>query len=136
MDYKSAIAQAAKRGDKNPLFTGDFVTVNGLMLYEHNKVFNTLGLASSSKWGAAGTVDGAQALLLGAQAIGYAHIGQDTWTESDNTDYKNRIGMAYSCMIGMVKNVFDSIYDLDTNGNNTSQDFSILSYYTAAASGV
>lgn len=132
-DYKSAVGQAGKRGDSNPLFTGEFASPNGLILYEHNKVYNTLGLASGSKWGAAGTVDGAQALLLGAQALGYAHIGQDQWNESDQTDYQNRKGMAYSCMIGIIKAVFDSIYDLDASGENTAQDFSILSYYTAAA---
>lgn len=133
VDYKAAVAQGAKRGDDNPLFTGDFITINGLILYEHNKVYNTLGLGSGSKWGATGTVDGAQALLIGAQALGYAHIGEDQWNESDQTDYKNRVGVAYSFMCGIVKCVFDSIFDLDTNGNNTSQDFSILSYYTAAA---
>lgn len=132
-DYKAACGQAAKRGDKNPLFTGDFMTVNGLVLYEHNKINNTLGLSSGSKWGAAGTVDGAQALLVGAQALGYAHIGQDSWEESDMTDYKNRKGMSYGCMVGMIKIVFDSIYDPDANGDNTSQDFSILSLYTSAA---
>lgn len=132
-DYKAALGQAAKRGDSNPLFTGDFATVNGLILYEHNKVYNTLGLASGSKWGSGSTLDGAQALLVGAQSLGYAHIGQDSWEESDNTDYKNRKGMSYGCMVGMIKTVFDSIYDLDSNNDNTSQDFALLSYYTAAA---
>ncbi len=131
-DYKTAVGNAGVRGKDNPLFKGEAVTVGGLVLYEHNKVYNTLGLASGSKWGAASTVDGAQAMLIGAQALGYAHIGQDSWDESDNTDYKNRIGIAYGTMIGMIKNVFTSNYDLDANGARTSQDFSVLSYYTAA----
>lgn len=131
-DYKNAVANAGTRGKDNPLFKGEAASVGGLIIYEHNKVYNTLGLASGSKWGAAGTVDGAQAMLIGAQALGYAHIGQDKWDESDNKDYGNRQGVAYSCMIGIIKPVFTSNYDLDSNGARTSQDFSVLAYYTAA----
>lgn len=131
-DYKTIVAQAGTRGEKNPLFKGEAVQVGGLVIYEHNKVYTTQGLASGSKWGSGGTVEGAQALLIGAQGIGYAHIGADQWDESDNRDYGNRIGIAYSTMIGVVKNKFLSNYDLDSSGARTRQDFSILSYKTAA----
>lgn len=131
-DYKNIVSQAGTRGEKNPLFKGEAAQVGGLIIYEHQKIYNTLGLASGSKWGAASTVDGAQALLIGAQGIGYAHIGSDEWNESDNRDYGNRIGIAYSTMIGVVKNKFLSNYDLDASGLRTRQDFSIISYYTAA----
>lgn len=127
-DYKAIVSQASARGEKNELFTGMFAMVHGLMLYEHNKVYTTRDASSGSKWGATGTVDGAQALLLGAQAVGYARIGSARWDESDNTDYGNREGVSYSNMIGIRKAVFESIYDSDS-----SQDFSIISIYTAAA---
>ena len=91
-------------------------------------MFNTLGLASASKWGAGGLVDGAQALLLGAQALGFARIGEPNWNESDNQDYGNRQGVAYGRMIGLLKPQFRSIYD-----GNTAQDFSVLAVKTAAA---
>lgn len=129
-DYKTAAANAGKRGDMNNLFTGAFCNVDGLILYEHTKVYNTLGLSSGSKWGAAHTIDGAQALLMGAQALGFARIGDASWGESDSTDYQNRAGVSYGCMIGMVKSNFKSIYD-----SNASEDFSLISIYTAAASG-
>jgi N4-gp56 family major capsid protein len=130
-DYKGALARAEQRGKNNPLFTGAQVTVDGMMIYEHRKVYSTRGAASGSKWGAALTVDGAQALLIGAQAMAYAHIGSAEWAESDSTDYKNRQGIAYSCMVGMRKAIFKSIYDRDAAGNKTRQDFSVISIYTA-----
>lgn len=130
-DYKGALSRAEVRGKNNPLFTGAFCTIDGLMLYEHRKVYSTRGAVSGSKWGASGTVDGAQALLMGAQAIAYAHIGSDEWGESDNTDYKNRQGVAYGCMIGFRKAIFKSLYDRNTAGALTQQDFSVLSIYTS-----
>lgn len=130
-DYKGALARAEVRGKNNPLFTGAFTTVDGLMLYEHRKVYSTRGAASGSKWGAASTIDGAEALLMGAQALAYASIGSDEWAESDNTDYKNRQGVAYGCMIGFRKSIYKSIYDLNSSGNITQQDFSIIAIYTA-----
>lgn len=126
-DYKSITAQAHNRGDVNPLFTGAFIMIDGLILYEHNKVYETTGITSGSKWGSGGTVDGAQALLIGAQALGYAEIGDPMWAESDNRDYRNKQGVAYGQKIGMIKSKFKSIFD-----SNASEDFALISIYTAA----
>lgn len=131
-DYKTITAQADKRGRDNALFTGAFVCIDGLYLYEHNKVYCTLGATSGNKWGSGGTVDGAQALLMGAQALGWARIGEPEWGESDNTDYQNRQGISYGMMVGAVKAKFKSQEDLSA-GAPTTQDFSIISIYTAAA---
>jgi N4-gp56 family major capsid protein len=127
-DYKAIVSQGGNKGDMNPLFTGAIAYVDGLILYEHNKVYNTSGLGASSKWGSGGTVEGAQALLLGAQALGYAEIKDPEWNESDNQDYGNKQGLAYSQMIGIVKTKFKSVFD-----SLASEDFSIISIYTAAA---
>lgn len=127
-DYKSINAQGAERGQLNPLFAGAFSMVDGLILYEHNKVYTTRGIASGSKWGAGGLIDGAQALLVGAQAIGYAEIGDPEWGESDNKDYGNKQGVAYGLMLGIIKAKFKSVYD-----SLASEDFSVLSIYTAAS---
>lgn len=127
-NYMTNVGRAGPRGGSNELFSGAFAVVDGLALFEHPKVFNTLGLASASKWGAGGLVDGAQALLLGAQALGFARIGEPNWNESDNQDYGNRQGVAYGRMIGLLKPQFRSIYD-----GNTAQDFSVLAVKTAAA---
>lgn len=128
--YQTLVSKAGTRGPQNPLFQNALAVVDGIILYEHNKVFCTLGAASGSKYGAAGLVDGAQALMLGAQALGYAEISglATQWEESDNTDYKNRPGIATGRYIGMLKPQFRSIYD-----GNAREDFGILSLYTAAA---
>lgn len=127
-DYRTIVTGAGTRGDANPLFTGAFAKVDGLILYEHARVPTTLGAASGSKYGASGTVDGAAALFLGAQALGFARIGDAHWDESDNQDYGNREGIGYGRMIGFVKPVFTSLYD-----SSTDQDFAMQVLYTAAA---
>ena len=126
--YQTNVGRAANRGPDNPLFKNAAAVIDGIVLYEHNKVPTTLGLASGSKWGAGGLVDGAQAMLLGAQALGFATLGDMTFEEADNTDYKNRPGIAAARMIGVLKPQFTSIPD-----GNTKQDFGIVSLYTAAA---
>lgn len=126
--YRTIAGNAGERGGQNPLFTGAFCMVDGLILFEHPKVPTTLGADSGSKWGAGGTVDGAQALLIGAQALGFANIGDGLWDESNNKDYGNREGIAYGRMVGFKKPTFRSVHDDDTE-----QDFSVISIYTAAA---
>lgn len=127
-DYRSIVANAGARGASNELFTGAFAKVDGLILYEHARVPTTLGAASGSKYGAGGAVDGAIALFLGAQALGFARIGDAHWDESDNQDYGNREGIGYGRMIGFKKPTFTSLYD-----NGTEQDFAMQTIYTAAA---
>lgn len=127
-DYQTINKDANVRGKGNPLFDGALSIVDGVILYEHNHVYNTLGAASGSKYGVAGTVDGAQALLLGAQAVGFARIGEAAWAESDNTDYGNKQGIGYGRMIGMLKPVYQSRFDSDA-----AEDFGVVSLYTYAA---
>lgn len=126
--YQTLVSRAAPRGNDNPLFKGATAVVEGVILYDHQKVPNTLGLANNSKWGAAGTVDGAQALLLGAQALGFAQLGNVEMNESDQTDYKNRPGLSVGRVIGFIKPAWRSIFD-----NRTRQDFGVMSLYTAAS---
>lgn len=126
--YQTLTAKAGQRGTNNPLFNNAIAVIDGVILYEHNKVFNTLGAASGSKWGAAGETDGAQALLMGAQAMGFANIQETQYEESDNTDYQNRPGISVGRQIGILKPAYKS-----TEDNNTRQDFSLLSIKTAAA---
>lgn len=130
--YQTLVSKAAPRGDSNPLFKNAIAVIDGVVIYDHQKVYSTLGLAASSKWGAGGTVDGAQALFMGAQALGFAKIGNADYNESDNTDYKNRPGMAIGTIVGMLKPRFKSVFDL-SGGEPTVQDFGIMSLYTAAA---
>lgn len=127
--YQTNVGRAAERGSNNPLFRGSFAIIDGVILYEHNKVFNTLGLTSGvNKWGSGQTVDGAQAMLLGAQALGFAQLYDTKYMESDNTDYGNRPGIAVSRMIGVLKPQFPSPAD-----GNAREDFGIMTIKTATA---
>lgn len=126
--YQTIVRSAGERGNKNPLFNNAVAVVQGAILYDHNKTFNTLGIDSGSKWGSGGTVDGAQALLLGAQAVGYATIGNSFFRESDNTDYGNRPGIGYGRKIGLLKPQYKATVD-----NMSREDFGIVSFKTAAA---
>lgn len=127
-DYQSIVQHGETRGSDNPLFRGALVVVDGIVLYSHNKTCNTFGLASASKWGSGGTVDGAQALLMGSQALGYATVGEMAYSEADINDYGDKPGVAIGQMFGMLKPQFTSIPD-----SLTKQDFGLLSIYTAAA---
>lgn len=128
-NYQTNVGRAGPRGDSNPLFNNASAVIDGIILYEHQKVYNTLG--TNTKWGAGSNVNGAQALLLGAQALGLAMIGESEWKESDNTDYENRPGIGFGRMFGMMKPQFKSIYD-----SNSREDFGIISVKTAAGATV
>lgn len=128
-DYKSLTAQAMPRGLDNPLFTNAKKVVGDVVIYDHQKVFNTLGLGSGSRWGATGTVHGAQAFLLGSQAMGFAQLNDGVgYYESDNTDFGNRPAIGIGRIFGMLKPQFKSRYD-----NNSREDYGVVSLKTAAA---
>jgi len=126
--YQTILRSAEKVGDKNPLFTGAMACVDGVVLHSHQKVFNTLGLSGSTRWGSGSLTDGAQAMLLGAQAAGLATLGNMFWRESDQTDYQNRPGIGVGRKIGMLKPQFKSVFD-----SSTKQDFGTIAVKTAAA---
>ena len=127
--YQAIVAKAGKQGIDNPLFTNSVANVEGVIIYDHQKVCNTLGAAGGSKWGAGSNIDGAQAQFLGAQALGLATIGEPDWEEADTNDYKNRPGVAYGRIFGLLKPQFkySNIDEL------TREDFGTISVYTAAA---
>lgn len=127
-DYKSLTAQAMPRGVNNPLFTNAKKVINDIVIYDHQKVYNTLGLDPGSKWGASGNVDGAQAFLMGACALGNAMLGEVEYAESDNKDFGNRPAMAVGRIIGLLKPQYKSRYD-----GNSVEDYGVISLKTAAA---
>lgn len=129
-DYKTLTAQALPRGMDNPLFSNAKKVINEVVIYDHQKVYNTLGLGSGSRWGSGSTVHGAQAMLLGAQALGYAALDDGTpgMDESDNTDYGNRPALGIHRIIGMLKPQFKSRFDA-----NAREDYGIVSIKTAAS---
>lgn len=128
-NYQTAVANAKPRGGDNPLFKNAFAYPDGVILYDHTKVPTTLGLASGAKWGAAGTVDGAQALLMGQQALGFANLGSTMdWVEDPDKDYKNKPGISVGSIFGFKKPKWTR-KEQDAN----PQDYGVISFYTAAA---
>ncbi|MGH2626745.1 MAG: DUF4043 family protein, partial [Anaerolineales bacterium] len=82
------------------------------------------GLASGSKWGGGGTVDGQRVLFCGAQSLGMADIGDPYWVEEDD-DYKNQSGISVGKIFGFKKPVFRSLH------HGTNEDFGVLCVDTA-----
>jgi len=122
--FLANIRNAGIRGDKNQLFagTGSTIVVDGIAIHETLYVYNTLGLAGGSKWGATGLDDGARALFLGAQAGGIGDIGDIMWDESDVNDYGNQPGIAIAKIWGVGKTQFKGSWDDAAN----LQDFGVI----------
>jgi N4-gp56 family major capsid protein len=123
-DYIANQRNAGLRGDSNPLHSGAIANVDGLMIHEFRHVPNTSGLASGSKFGSGGTVEGQYMLLCGAQALGFADIGSPEWNEKD-FDYGNQQGIEYGKILGFKKPVFNS------QVAGSAQDFGVAVIYTA-----
>ena len=100
------------------LFNGGVATVDGLVIHEFRHVYH------SATWGG-GSVLGSQVLMCGAQALGFADIGNPEWVEK-KFDYDNQPGISVQKMGGFLKPQFNSIY-----AGNTVQDFGVLSCYVA-----
>lgn len=118
-NYTQALTNAAPRGLDNPFFTGASVTIDGLIIHEHNLVYNTLGAASGSKWGSGSAVDGSRTLLCGAQALAMADLGTPEWNEK-TFQYGSQSGINIDKMVGFLKPKFHSIYD------DSVQDFGVI----------
>jgi len=119
-DYQRAVvALATKDGADSAWFTGATVTVDGAVLHEFNKVYNTKGAPNGSKWGSGGLINGTRTLLCGAQALAFADIGEGHWVEK-LFNYDSRIGLNIDREIGFKKPVFPSIYD------GSDEDFGLL----------
>jgi N4-gp56 family major capsid protein len=122
-DYMANVRNAAPRSKNNELFAGTSSTmVDGMVIHEFRHVFNTQGLASGSKWGGTGVVDGCRALFCGAQALGMADIGNAYW-EEDDFDYANSPGISVGKMLGFLKPKFNSLY---SNTAEPVQDFGVM----------
>jgi hypothetical protein len=107
------------RGPSNELFAGasSSVMVEGVAIHEFRHVFNTSGTAT--KWGAGNLINGGRALFCGAQALGFADIGDAYWVEQGK-DYENRQGISIGKIFGFLKPKFHSIY------SETVEDFGVL----------
>lgn len=115
--YLLNLRHAQEKGNKNPLFTGNSVKIDNLYIHEYEHVFNTSGASGAvlvpkggplhSKWGSSGDVDGCQILFCGAQALGFADIGDPYWDE-EGYDYSNSQGIAVGKISGFLNPRFMS----------------------------
>ena len=125
-NYMQNVRNAQPRSDKNPLFTGSVVKVDGIYFHEFRHVPNTrLGASGSEKWGAGSDVDGCQILFCGAQALGMADIGDPEWVEK-GFDYDNQQGISTGKICGFLKPQFYTQYS-----GGTVQDHGVISVYAA-----
>lgn len=131
--FIEAMKFARERGTGNVLFKGtgmggtaSGIYIDGLNLVTYRNVYNTKGAASGSKWGAGGAINGARALLVGAQALALADIGVPKWVEKD-FDYDNSPGISIAKLIGFKKPVWRSAQ------TGTQEDFAIIAVDTAIA---
>lgn len=120
-DFRNAVLTGMPRSDNNPIFTGAYVTMDGLIIHTNNRVYNTLGLASGSKWGSGGLVDGTRSLLMGCQAIGYADLYKEAQWIEETTDYGAKNSVSVGIFAGLLKTRFTSKFD-----SNTVQDFGLM----------
>ena len=119
-DYIANVRHAWNRGGKNPLFAGtSSVMVDGLVIHEFRHVYNTAGATAGDKWGVDGETDGTRVLFCGAQALGFADIGDASWDEEDY-DYGNQSGIAIGKIAGFLKPQFYSPVSGD------EQDFGVM----------
>lgn len=123
--YRDNLRMAQTRGDKNELFTGTAVKVDGIYLHEFRHVPNTRLAASGKKYGANGAVDGCQILFCGAQALGMADLGSPEWVEKE-FDYNNSPGISVAKILGFLKPQFTTQYS-----GGTKEDHGVLSVYVA-----
>lgn len=125
-DYMLNLRHAQERGDKNELFTGSSVKIDGIHLHEFRHVPNVSGATSGvDKYGSGATLNGCQVLFCGAQALGMADIGDMEWEEKE-FDYGNSQAIAVGKILGFLKPKFGNIYE-----NGSVEDFGVISTYVA-----
>lgn len=107
------------------LWNGGFANIDGIILHEYRHVPNTTGAASGSKYGGAGTVEGSQIMICGAQALGFADIGAPEWVEK-KFDFDNQPAISTGKIMGLLKPRFASVYE-----DNTTEDFGVFNIYVA-----
>lgn len=118
-NYLAAVRSALPRSEKNGLFTGDAVDVDGVFIHEYRHVPNNSGMVTKTGWGSGNNINGGYALFCGAQALGMADIGDAEWNEK-GFDYDNQQGISVGKISGYKKPVFRSL------ASGTVEDFGVI----------
>jgi hypothetical protein len=118
--FHEAWRDARPRSTSNELFKGmSEAFIDGLMIRSYRHVFNTRRAVAPNKWGASGDVDGCRVLFCGAQALGYADIGEPEWVEK-GFDYDNQQAISTGKIAGFKKPKFKSV------ATGTVEDFGVF----------
>lgn len=112
--WQQAQREGNVRGDDNPLFSGAAGYWDGVVLHEYERV------RTYSNWGSGADLNGARALLLGAQALVHAWGQRPAWYEK-LFDYERIPGVATDLIWRAAKSVFNS------------KDFGVITVDTAYA---
>jgi hypothetical protein len=117
-NFRTIVTDGHVRGPKNPIFKNSKVTMNNIIIKPYQRVYNTRGADSGSKWGATGTQDGSRSLLLGAQALAMVDLGATNW-EEEHRDFNAIWALALDKFAGIEKPQFLSSY------TNTVEDVGV-----------
>ena len=100
-DWQNSHYFAAETGMSNPIFSGSMGIYNGVVVHEHNRVYqvDTMGSGSDQP--------GARAPFCGRQALLFAEGAGPTWDEK-TFDFGNKYGAATGKICGFKKTVFNS----------------------------
>lgn len=109
-EFKRSIVQAGERGSKNALEKFGHFTMHDLLVVPYAGCYHNKNAAAGEKWGAAGDVNGARILALGAQALARADLGAPEWLEQTD-DYGRVTGFGIEHFGGWLKPQFPSSYD-------------------------
>ncbi len=119
--FAQANREARDRGKDNPLFTGDDLIYDGIIIREIPEIPVTGAVG-------AGSIVVAPSYLCGAQAVGFAWA-QTTKTATKEFDYGNMMGVAVSEIRGIEKLRFGTDSAVDTT---TPKDNGVVTFYGAA----
>jgi N4-gp56 family major capsid protein len=111
---------ARTRGTDNPLFTGDSLLANGIIIRCIPEIPDCAITGATS-------ADVSPVFLCGAQALGYA-VAQRVKTITDDTDYQDKQGVAAQMIYGVEKLRFGTDATVDTT---TPKDMGIFTGFFA-----
>ena len=117
----TANRDARVRGTDNPIFTGDSLIYNGMIIREIPEIGDCAITGGTS-------ADVQPVFLCGAQAIGFA-VAQRSKTITDDTDYEDKQGVAVQEIRGIEKLKFGTDATVDTT---TQKDNGVFTGFFAA----
>lgn len=108
--WNQAQREANVRGETNPIFSGSLGIYNGMVIHEHEYIYNTTD--------GSGSANVCRNLLCGQQAGVIAWGAPVQWVEK-SFDYGNQWGISVGAIFGCIKPLFNSV------------DYGVITMFTA-----